>query len=359
MSKKIEFSTLASFYETNYEPAEHVPDGLEYEAICSDPYLKGEGFFQIRGAPELGVFFKCVINAKTFMMHCTRIKSMYRIDNFVLKRNYYLTEAITGEDSRAKQKAQGLEPQSHPPLPESFNEEGEKEEDVILLPKSDVSARTTDKMNVSWGDQEDDPMDLNQNLLGLSTGHRKDTNIVFCKESYLDGLPTVGQNWVPFSIFAKKYRDITNFDFYLFDYAAMFVNPKTLFNKEDEFKFSYVREKLQWLSQLEYGTVVSLNTDNSGFGPITRFLCQSLNGELQVAFLRTALFFCVRKLATSRKIQSLKIDEETKSFFLGNESIKDDLCRIVRLNLKAFSNNSKLQIDEQYAVNFIYPVTQE
>lgn len=362
MSKRLNFFTLVSNIDDDLVPAEHVPEGLEFQAICSDPWLKGNGFYQVRGLPELGFFFKCDVDSRKYLVHHTKVKLMYRIDYFALKRNYYLTEVnIDDDDQGAKTKSSGyLETQSRPPLSVSFNDGGEKAQgDAILLRPKNVDSSNT---RVNWADVEDDQFhDLNQNLLHPSVGNRKDLNMNFLDETFMDSLPKVGPNWVPFSSFAKKYESYLYKEYYLFDFVAMFIDPKTLFNNEFEFKLSFIIEKFQFLNQLVFDPMrpPSLHSDNSGFGPNTRFLCQSLNGELQIAFLKTALFFSVRKLASSAKVKTLKIDSNVKSLFLGNESIKDDFCRKTRMNLKAFSNNLKLLIDEHYVLTYMSDVEDE
>jgi len=343
--------------ETDYQPE---PKGLEYEALFSDPALEGISSYQLRGLHGAGMFFDVGYQGRYFTLHQSVISRLYRIENFVVKRNYYCSDK-TPVVTHAPEILGSIHPGRQSPIIKSQKGDAQYNEQLSQ------SARSTPQSFLGssakqWADVEEEVclMDFNQDQTRPSTDTRKPVPPPrFLSDTFLDELPTMRQHLVPYQDYLEIDPGIEHRDFYLFDFVALFTDFKSLFERQIDFKFSVITQKLELLNEISQGRMafMPMQADKEGWNPMIRFLCQTLNGEIQISFLRVALFFSVRKVAQKWRLQKeQKIDLKTKSFLLGDESIRIDSSRTVRLNLSALANNQKVQIDRTYAQNCVTPV---
>lgn len=339
------------------------PEGLEFEAILSDPYLTDVRCYQLGGIEGTGVFFQGQVGQRTFCMHQEAVRQLYRIDNFFLKRNYYVSEHMqkpTPSSETTDVWGQNVgSPTIYNPgrSPVGLNSAG--------VQVSDQKA-TVRKSRVPWSELESDgedvlSLDTNATDSFLDTGKQMN-DIKFLDEDFINGLSTMGQRRVKFEDYISDHRSFSKRDFFLFDYTAMFIDLMDIFEDRSDFKIPLIQRRLDLLNSLEgtsLGYTPMLHTENKGWSSSIKFLCQILSGEYQISFLRVALFISVRKVASQDKLQSAKLNEDFRSFLLGNKSNRNDFTKIIRLNLSALANNKKVLLDVNYVENCLSHVTRD
>lgn len=333
------------------------PVGIEFEAILTDPALRDVQCFYLEGLRDAGVFFQGTVYGRIFCLHQEVVRKLYRVDNFFLKRNYFLSEKPRGKSPASET----LEEERIDYQPTQQDHSGAFGK---LYQQSVVSDHSGDmkKSPVNWCDLEDDTdvLDIFTNVSSHTVEARKQTSDAnFLNEKFVDQLPTMGQRRAHLATFFSANPAFKRRDYYLFDYVALFVDFTDIFEDRSDFKISFISERLKLLRKFEgtdWELIPMQASNNKGWSSSIKFHCQNLSGEYQLSFLRVALFFSVRKVATSDKIRKSGIDEESKSFLLGDKSSQKDFLRVVRLNINALASNQKLLIDQAYAEEFISQV---
>lgn len=330
---------------------------LEFQALLTDPAFTRVICFQLAGIECAGRFLDVMYQGRIFTLHESVIPKLYRIENFAIKRTYYYsdsnpakastTQTFGGIDHYALQTPAG-------------SQQGASGQDVQ---EDGISSRTAavGECHALWSDMEEDigRKTFNQDILQPTTGTRKPVTIPkFHQDKFLDELPALGQAMVTYRDFVLRNESFERRDFYLFDFVACFTDIRNVFKREEHFKFSSFKKILDKLNEISRSKMAlsPLQADSDNWSPMMRFLCQTMSGEHQISFLRVALFFSVRKVVNKTKILNSQIDGELKSFFTGDDPIRNDGSRVIRLNLSALRNNQKVLIDKYYAENCITPV---
>jgi hypothetical protein len=331
------------------------PKDLVFQALLTDPQFLSVTSYQLKGIEGAAQFFDVVVEGRVLTLHQTVISRLYRIENFVIKRNYYYSQD-TGTSTAVHETLVDTG--------QSVNQPISQRADYTSYNQSNLSHGSSsskdESRHINWGDVEDetDLLGLNQSLSYTTVGTRKNLNLNFLDENFLNGLPAMGQTLVPYNEYKSRNKGFEKHDFYMFDFVAMFMDPKNLFENQRDFKITYIKSKLDLLNDLfQKGAAhMPLQTDNTGWNSMTKFLCQSLNGEYQVSFLKVCLFFSLRKVLTRERILSSVTNDEVVTFLTSDELIKYDCSRIIRLNPSALANNQKVLIDKAYAENCVTPV---
>jgi len=338
------------------------PRGLEYQAILTDPLFEDVRCYHLGSIEGTGVFFQGTVGQRNFCIHQEVVRQLYRIDNFFLKRNYYVSEKLHGKAQTSETMDNGQDayhPNNYDPVrsPTEFLSSAGKQS-----PDRKGDKR---KSQVPWSeldsDDAEDILSLDTTLSGLFSDARKQTNDVrFLDWKFIEQLSTMGQRRVPVADYISKHKSFSKQSFYLFDYVAMFVDFMDIFEDRGDFKIPLIQQRLEILDSMEgtsIGFIPMQHWENKGWSSSVKFLCQILPGEYQVSFLKVTLFFSIWRVATRAKLEKATMNEVMKSFLLGNESNKKDFTKIVRLNLSALANNKKIMLDTDYVDNYMSHVT--
>jgi len=343
------------------------PMGLEFEAFITDPAFRDVQCFHLKGIKDAGIFFQGTCENKVFCFHQEAIRLLYRIENFFLKRNYFISDSKSEKTLSAETLAEEqivFQP-TVKDLGRSLNRA-----DINSAPRaSETDYRNTMKTSAfAWGDEEDesdedDILSLDteaRNLLSVRT-RKQSIKPRFLDENFLDGLTTMGQRQVLAYEYVKSHKELRTRDYYLFDFVALFVDFKNVFEDRSDFKTTFIQDRLELLFSLEgtdLGLIPIQSVYNKGWNSSVKFLCQTLNGEYQLSFLRVALLYSIRRVAKKDKIQA-KMSKFLSDYLLVSDKFTRDCTRIVRLNFHALANNRKLLLDKDYAENCLSPVFRE
>lgn len=317
------------------------------------------------GIAGAGFFFQVKSGAKDFLLHRESVRYLYRVENFLLKKNYLdtplmqpgtqSTQSSEALQSGAALSTVGVSKSSSLPI-----EEEEDKESVHGGYGSGV-AKAFSPIS-SWADaeeEEDRLTDILQRTPSVGSGNRKQMYAAkFLNGDFLDQLPSMGQRRVPVANYFKVNREFKNWMFYLFDFVALFIDLEDIFESQALFKLKYVSDRIELLFLMErsdYALIPLQHPDNVGWSSSVKFLCQTLPGEAQISFLRTVLFFSVRKVARAHLLENQKAQMRMipKSFLTGDKSARNDFLRVIRINKHAFLNNGKIFVDQEYAENYI------
>lgn len=334
---------------------DHVPEypafTMSEQALFSDPILEWVGLYQLCGVPAAGSFHLIKIDDQEIFIHRSTVERLYRIENFLVVRKF--TCSGLTEDLHLSH-TQGAVPKWAAVDSTLTLQENEEVEQTVksVVGETSKSSLSSRPKQVLWSDLDaGESLTLNQsNISTLSQRKRK--QLKFFNGKFLDGLQDQNQVRRSFVDFAKG-RKIKGQSFYLFDFVACFVEQENLFENPKDFNFRSLKSKIKALKEVDPLDKTALNSEVSGWSTHVRFLLQSLPGDQQVPFLRVALFYCYRYIVTSTRLQdeklSAQLDHEVKSFLsLDDESLKDDMSRVIYFNFKAFSNNRKVLVDEHY-----------
>jgi len=335
------------------------PEGLEFEALVTDPQLDIAGSFYLEGIKQAGVFIEVKVGQRIFCIHEKDVRLLYRVSNFSLKRNFFVSDETRVVEPNPEtigleknlQQQQWFTKDQVKPISPIKGEESKSENSEASTKGVETHGKTVEWSTVVEEDDED--------LYGFNTGFSSDrvlakkqtTGARFLSLDFVQNLSALGQSRIGCDKIFGLHPDLRKRNFYLFDYVALFVDFMDLYEIRGDFRIPLIQAHLRVLNQIE-GTQQRFSPlqaeSNKGWSSNVKFLCQILPGEYQISFLRVTLFYSVWKVAKLGHIQKSDMNEETRSFLLGDKSSHDDCLRVTRLNLNALANNQRVLIDQNY-----------